>query len=133
MKRAKLSTMPSPPDREPLTAMVNELPFPIAYPLERLLAQSDSDEGCARWAEVTFQAALRYICVLLLAEYSRYPGQDNEIDLRIKNLERPSTGKHMEFVRDVAKRLYELGHLWIVTDLPAELHFLRSARGPRPG
>ncbi|MFL6257683.1 MAG: hypothetical protein ACJ74T_21980 [Pyrinomonadaceae bacterium] len=99
-------------------------PHPISFLFTQITLNASDAKRATEWIRHTVDNSLRYLTMLVAAEYASFPGQDDLLNRLLDGLNRPSLGHLHQFVWRGVKRLDRLGHQWFVGELPG---YVKSA------
>jgi tetratricopeptide (TPR) repeat protein len=100
-------------------ALINSLPYVIAYPLKRTLLESHP------WTKInllkdTFENYLKYLCLLSASEFFNSEIKDKGmVALFHKNLMETTFGKWNQYIRECLSFLKQQNHTFFYPELPA--------------
>lgn len=118
MDRNSRSAPPEVTSEENITRIRDCYPFPIAYLFRRRILDETDFKKRVEGINYTFQNTLRYLAVLVLAEYAQYPGPDETLNGLIDRLGKPQIGDLARVVKQGVHRLTTGGHNWVIAEFP---------------
>ena len=111
------------------TLICERFPFPIAYLFKQRVLDEKDVEKRVRGIAITFENTLRYLTMVLLGEYARFPGPDETVNQLIEKLDHPSMGHFVAVVQRGVPRLDKRGHSWLLRELPQGVKAAWNATG----
>jgi tetratricopeptide (TPR) repeat protein len=109
-------------------ALINSLPYVIAYPLKRTLLEKHP------WTKInllkdTFLNYLKYIGLITASEFFNSPLKDKKmVALFQQALAEPSFGSWNQYIRETLSYLKENNHLFFCSYLPSYYDFIESGK-----
>ena len=109
-------------------ALINSLPYVIAYPLKRTLLEKHPPQRLNYFRD-TFLNYLKYIGLITASEFFNSPLKDKKmVALFQQALAEPSFGSWNQYIRDTLSYLKENNHTFFSSDLPTYYDFIESGK-----